>query len=59
MDFNELQQQVQRQSAAERAVTRYQKEVRIEQLQNLAKLVTTHEEAQRYLAEAALLSATL
>lgn len=59
MNFNELQQQVQRQKAAEDAVSRYQKEARIAQLQGLAKLVATHEEAQRCLAEAALLRATI
>ena len=59
MNFNELQQQVQRQKAAEEAVSRYQKEVRILQLQSLAEMVTTREEAQRCLAEAALLQAIL
>ena len=59
MDFNELQNQVSRQSNAEKAVDRYQKEVRILQLQSLAEMVTTREEAQRCLVEAALLRATL
>ena len=59
MNFDELQQQVQRQKAAEESVSRYQKEVRIAQLYQLAELVTTREEAQRCLAEAALLRATL
>ena len=41
------------------AMDRYQKEARLLQLQSLAELAVNREEAQRYLAEAALLRAIL
>ena len=40
-------------------MSRYQREVRVLQLQGLAQLALNREEAQRCLAEAALLRATL
>ena len=42
-----------------KAMDRYQKEARLMQLQGLAQMAVNREEAQRYLAEAALLRATL
>ena len=59
MDFNNLYARINDQSNAEQSVDRYQKEVRILQLQGLAELVVSREEAQRILAEAALLRATI
>ena len=41
------------------AIDRYQKEVRMVQLQNLAARALNRQEAQRHLAEYALLEATL
>lgn len=46
-------------TTADRNVVRYQLEVRLEQLQWLAANALTREEAQRHLAEHALVTATL
>lgn len=48
-----------RQDQAERNIRRYQTEVRMAQLQNLAAAALTREEAQRHIAEHALLQATI
>ena len=48
-----------RQEQAQANIERYQKEVRMVQLQNLAAQAHTRHEAQRHLAEYALLQATL
>ena len=59
MDFNNLYARINDQRNAEQSIDRYQKEVRILQLQGLAELAVSREEAQRILAEAALLRATI
>ena len=59
MDFNNLYTRINRQRNAEESIDRYQKEARILQLRSLAELAVNREEAQRILAEVALLSATL
>ena len=48
-----------RNDQAEANIARYQREVRMVQLQNLAANALTHEEAQRHIAEFALLQATI
>ena len=48
-----------RKEQAERNIDRYQKEVRMVQLQNLAAQALNRHEAQRHLAEYALLQATV
>lgn len=59
MDFNNLYARINGQRNAEQSIDRYQKEARILQLQGLAELAVNREEAQRILAEAALLRATI
>lgn len=48
-----------RNDQAEANVARYQREVRLIQLQNLGANALTHKEAQRHIAEFALLQATI
>lgn len=48
-----------RNEQAERNIARYQREVRMVQLQNLAANALTREEAQRHIAEYALINATI
>ena len=48
-----------RQDQALRNISRYQREVRMVQLQNLAACALNRAEAQRHLAEYALLEATM
>lgn len=48
-----------RNEQAEANIARYQREVRLVQLQNLATDALTHKEAQRYIAEFALLQASI
>lgn len=59
MDFNNLYTRINDQRNAEQSIDRSQKEARILQLQGLAELAVSREEAQRILAEAALLRATI
>ena len=48
-----------RNDQAEANVARYQREVRLIQLQNLGANALTHKEAQRHIAEFALLQASI